>query len=70
MTEIVTGIEVVILFKFRDFFIGLMNIENDRLGIKYAIVLGLVAIPIISAGFDYQTKQRQISNALYHLFGR
>jgi hypothetical protein len=64
ITEIVALIDLAVWLQFKDFFIGLMNLENDILGIKYAVPLLLVAIPVISALAEYQSKQKKINEAL------
>lgn len=66
VTEIISGIEIVSWFQFRNFFISLMNLENDKLGIKYAIPFILI-LPLISAIIEYQTKEKKISEALSKL---
>ena len=48
ITEIVTIIELAVWLQFQDFFISLMNIENDVFGIQHAVSIFLVVIPIIS----------------------
>jgi len=60
-------IELAIWLQFKDFFISLMNLENDVFGIKYAVPLLLVAIPAISALAEYQSKQKKINEALSKL---
>jgi len=64
ITEIVALIDLAVWLQFKDFFIGLMNLENDVFGIKYAVPLLLVAIPVISALAEYQSKQKKINEAL------
>ena len=60
-------IDLAVWLQFKDFFISLMNLENDVFGIKYAVPLLLVAIPAISAFAEYQSKQKKISEALNKL---
>jgi len=67
ITEFVALIELAIWLQFKDFFISLMNLENDVFGIKYAVPLLLVAIPAISALAEYQSKQKKINEALSKL---
>lgn len=67
-TEIISGVELIILFKFRDFFISLMNLENDVFGIKYGIAFALIIIPLISALHDYQKNKRQIASILREIW--
>ena len=64
ITEIIGTIDLVVWLQFKDFFVGLMNLENDVFGIKYAVPLLLVAIPAISALAEYQSKQKKINEAL------
>ncbi|MBS3149683.1 hypothetical protein J4455_03240 [Candidatus Woesearchaeota archaeon] len=64
ITEIITIIDLAVWLQFKDFFISLIHLENDVFGIKYAIPLLLVAIPVISALVEYQSKQKKISTAL------
>ena len=63
ITELITIIDLAVWLQFKDFFISLMNLENDVFGIKYAIPFLLVAIPVISALAEYQSKQKRISLA-------
>lgn len=70
ITEIIGVVELAIWLLFRDFFRSLMNLENDIFGIKYAVPFILVVIPVISAIFEYQSKEKKISEALYGLFAR
>ena len=63
ITEIIAIIELAVWLQFKDFFISLVNLENDVFGIKYAVPLLLVAIPLISALAEYQSKQKKISIA-------
>ena len=67
ITELVALIDLAVWLQFKDFFIGLMNLENDVFGIKYAVPLLLVAIPVISAFAEYQSKQKKINEALNKL---
>ncbi len=67
ITEIVALIDLAVWLQFKDFFISLMNLENDVFGIKYAVPLLLVAIPVISALAEYQSKQKKINEALNKL---
>ena len=67
ITEIVALMDFAVWFQFKDFFISLMNLENDVFGIKYAVPLLLVAIPAISALAEYQAKQKKINEALNKL---
>jgi len=67
ITEIVAVIDLAVWLQFKDFFISLMNLENDVFGIKYAVPLLLVAIPAISALAEYQSKQKKINEALNKL---
>ena len=67
ITEIVAIIDLAVWLQFKDFFISLMNLENDVFGIKYAVPLLLVAIPVISALAEYQSKQKKINDALNKL---
>jgi hypothetical protein len=64
ITEIIAIIELTVWLQFKEFFIGMMNIENDVFGIKYAIPLLLVAIPAISALTEYLTKKKKINETL------
>ena len=64
ITEIIGTIDLVVWLQFKDFFVGLMNLENDVFGIKYAVPLLLIAIPVISALTEYQSKQKKINEAL------
>ena len=64
ITEIITIIDLAVWLQFKDFFISLIHLENDVFGIKYAVPLLLVAIPVISALVEYQSKQKKISTAL------
>jgi len=63
ITELIAIIDLAVWLQFKDFFISLMNIENDVFGIKYAVPLLLVAIPLISALAEYQSNQKKISVA-------
>jgi len=63
ITELIAIIDLAVWLQFKDFFISLMNLENDVFGIKYAVHLLLVAIPVISALAEYQSKQKRISIA-------
>ena len=63
ITEIVAIIDLAVWLQFKDFFISLMNLENDVLGIRYVVPLILVAIPAISALAEYQSNQKKISIA-------
>ena len=67
ITEIVAIIDLAVWLQFKDFFISLMNLENDVFGIKYAVPLLLLAIPVISALAEYQSKQKKINDALNKL---
>lgn len=67
ITEIVALIDLAVWLQFKDFFISLMNLENDVFGIKYAVPLLLVAIPTISALAEYHSKQKKINEALNKL---
>ena len=67
ITEIISVIELVVWLQFKDFFISLINLENDVFGIRYAISFVLVIIPVISAIIEYQTKHKKISEALSKL---
>ena len=67
ITEIVAIIDLAVWLQFKDFFISLMNLENDVFGMKYAVPLLLVAIPVISALAEYQSKQKKINDALNKL---
>ena len=70
ITEIIGIIDLAIWLQFKDFFVGLMNLENDVFGIKYAVPLLLVAIPAISALAEYQSKQKKIIEALNKFLGK
>ena len=63
ITELITIIDLAVWLQFKDFFISLMNLENDVFGIKYAVPLLLIAIPVISALTEYQSKQKKINEA-------
>jgi len=63
VTEIIAVIDLTVWLQFKGFFISLMNLENDVFGIKYAVPILLVAIPLISALAEYQSKQKKISLA-------
>ena len=41
ITEIISGIELIIWFQFRDFFISLMYLENDVFNIGKGIIFAL-----------------------------
>ena len=64
ITEIISGIELIVLLHFKEFFISLINLENDVLGIRYIIPFLLIVIPIISSLAEYKSKQKKISEAL------
>ena len=68
ITEIISVIELIVWFIFKDFFISLMPLENDVFGVRYGIVFALLAIPAILAYIEYKKKQEKISKALYNLF--
>ncbi|MBS3136079.1 hypothetical protein J4401_03900 [Candidatus Woesearchaeota archaeon] len=44
-----------------------MSLENDVFGIRYAVPLLLVVIPVVSALVEYQSKQKRISMAWHSL---
>jgi len=67
VTEIISGVELVIWLQFNDFFQSLKYLENDVFGIRYMLPFTLVVIPIISAIIEYQSKQRKITEALSKL---
>ena len=67
VTEIIAVIDLTVWLQFKGFFISLMNLENDVFGIKYAVPILLVAIPLISALAEYQSKQKKINEALSKL---
>ena len=68
ITEIIAIVDLAIWLQFRDFFVSLMNLENDVFGIKYAVPFLLVAIPVISALTEYQSKRKRISLAWNNFF--
>ena len=49
ITEMVSAIELILWLQFREFFVSLMSLENDVFGIRYAVPLLLVVIPVVSA---------------------
>lgn len=64
-TEIISGIELIIWFGFRDLFTSLMNLENDFFGIRHGVLFVLIVIPIISAIHDYHKNKRQIDSLFF-----
>jgi len=64
VTELIAIVDLAVWLQFKGFFVGLMNLENDVFGIKYAVPLLLVTIPVISALAEYQSKQNKINEAL------
>ena len=67
-TEIVSLVEFILWVQFKDLFISLMSIENDTLGIKYAIALALMVIPMLSAIDDYNKHKKQIESVFVELW--
>ena len=68
VTELIAIVDLAVWLQFKGFFVGLMNLENDVFGIKYAVPLLIVAIPTISALAEYQSKQKKINEALNNFF--
>ena len=69
ITEIVSGVELIILIFCRDFFLSLMKIENDVLGLRHAIVfLTIIVIPLVFFCIEYNKKEEKILEALSNIF--